>query len=336
MARRLCATRRAGVSSGRIAAGRRREAGVVTAHAGGLSDTPKARLTERRLRSWIRKKLPLVAFTLPAWTLVVLVLAIPIVTAVSLSLKNETLDLFGAPQYVGFANYRADVFNNTFLHSLVVTAIIIVIGLAVQLPLGLWLAGILHRELRGTRLFRSVLLMPMLLTPVAVGLMWRFMFNSDLGIIDWFIRSVGLTQVNWLGSVYGGFASVLIVNSWQNVPFVMLFMLAGLQALPKEPFEAAEVDGAGVWQSFRYITLPLLRSVLLIVTMILIVEGFKLFDIVYVITAGGPGTATQNVSLLDYRVGFTDLDTSQGAAIGVVMALMLTPVYVLWARATRE
>lgn len=308
----------------------------MTARADGLASRAAPRGSEGRLQTWMRRKLPLVAFTLPAWALVVAVLAIPIVTAVSLSLKNETLDLFGAPSYVGFSNYRNDVFTSTFVHSVVVTAIIIVIGLAVQLPLGLWLASILHRELRGTRFFRSVLLMPMLLTPVAVGLMWRFMFNSDLGIIDWFIRSAGLTQVDWLGSVYGGFASVLIVNSWQNVPFVMLFMLAGLQALPKEPFEAAEVDGAGAWQSFRYITLPLLRSVILIVTMILIVEGFKLFDIVYVITAGGPGTATQNVSLLDYRVGFTDLDTSQGAAIGVVMALMLTPVYVLWAKATAE
>ncbi len=308
----------------------------MVAHAGDAPTPQGPRPAEGSLRTWARKKLPLVAFTAPAWVLVVLVLAIPIVTAVSLSLKNETLDLFGSPQYVGFQNYRNDVLNSTFVHSVVVTVIIIVIGLAVQLPLGLWLAGILHRELRGTRLFRSVLLMPMLLTPVAVGLMWRFMFNSDLGIIDWFIHSVGLGRIDWLGSVNGGFASVLIVNSWQNVPFVMLFMLAGLQSLPKEPFEAAEVDGAGVWQSFRYITLPLLRSVLLIVTMILIVEGFKLFDIVYVITAGGPGTATQNVSLLDYRVGFTDLDTSQGAAIGVVMALMLTPVYVLWARATRE
>jgi multiple sugar transport system permease protein len=268
--------------------------------------------------------------------LVAIVLAIPIGTAISLSLQNETLDLFGPAHYIGLQNFRSDVFTSTFLQSVIVTVIIIVIGLAVQLPLGLWLATILHRELRGTRLFRSVLLMPMLLTPVAVGLMWRFMFNSDLGIIDWFIRGVGLTQVNWLGSVYGGFASILIVNSWQNVPFVMLFMLAGLQTLPKEPFEAAEVDGAGPWQSFRHITLPLLRSVILIVTMILIVEGFKLFDIVYVITAGGPGTATQNVSLLDYRVGFTYLDTSQGAAIGLVMALMLTPVYVLWARATSE
>jgi multiple sugar transport system permease protein len=288
------------------------------------------------LQSWVRTKLPLVLFTLPAWALVVAVLAIPIVTAVSLSVRNESLDLFGPSRYIGFENFRSQVFTHTFVQALSVTAILITIGLAIQLPLGLWLASILHRELRGTRFFRSVLLMPMLLTPVAVGLMWRFMFNSDLGIIDWFIRSVGLTQVDWLGSVYGGFASILIVSSWQNVPFVMLFMLAGLQTLPKEPFEAAEVDGANGRQSFLYITLPLLRPVILIVTMIMIVEGFKLFDIVYVITNGGPGTATQNLSLLGYRVGFTYLQTSQGAAIGVVMALMLTPAYVLWTRATRE
>ena len=308
----------------------------VTAETNQLRTPARRAPTRRGLQTWARTKLPLVAFTLPAWALVVAVLAIPIVSAVSLSLQNQSLDLFGPASYVGLQNFHSDVFTSTFVQALIVTLIFITIGLAVQIPVGLWLATILHRELRGTRFFRSALLMPMLLTPVAVGLMWRFMFNSDLGVIDWFIRSTGLTQVNWLGSVNGGFAAILIVNSWQNVPFVMLFMLAGLQALPKEPFEAAEVDGAGSWQSFRYITLPLLRPVLLIVTMIMIVEGFKLFDIVYVITNGGPGTATQNLSLLDYRVGFTFLATSRGAAIGVVMALMLTPAYILWTRATRE
>ncbi len=297
--------------------------------------TPAHRLA-RRLQSWLRKKLPLVAFTSPAWLLVLLILAIPIVKAVSLSVQNESLDLVGAPSYVGLANFRSDVFTSTFVQALTVTVLLIVLGLAIQIPMGLWLARILNRELRGTRFFRSAMLMPMLLTPVAVGLMWRFMFNSDLGVIDWFIREMGLHGVDWLATKNGGIAAILIVMSWQNVPFVMLFMLAGLQSLPQEPHEAAAVDGANEWQSFRLVTLPLLRPVILIVSMILIVEGFKLFDIVYVLTQGGPGVATQNLSLLDYRVGFTFLATSRGAAIAVVMALMLTPAYVLWSRAIRE
>lgn len=299
-------------------------------------EAPAAPATRRRIERWLAKKLPLIAFTLPAWTLVVLVLAIPIVTAVSLSVHNESLDLFGSPQYVGLANYRSDVFTSTFVQALKVTVIIIVIGMAIQIPIGLWLATLIARQLRGTRFFRSALLMPMLLTPVAVGLMWRFMFNPDLGIIDWGIRSLGLPGVDWLGTVNGAFASILIVNSWQNIPFVMLFMLAGLSALPVEPFEAAAVDGATRWKTFRYVTLPLLRPMILIIAMISIVEGFKLFDIIYVITQGGPGIATQNLSLLAYRVGFTFLATSRGAAIAVVMAVMLTPAYILWNRATRE
>jgi ABC-type sugar transport system permease subunit len=297
---------------------------------------PRSQRLLTRARQWPRKKLPLVAFTAPAWALVLLILAIPIVTAVSLSVHNESLDLFGPPSYVGLENFHSDVFTSTFVQALTVTVLLIGLGMAIQIPMGLWLATILARELRGTRFFRSALLMPMLLTPVAVGLMWRFMFNSDLGVIDWLIRSAGLHGVDWLATKNGGIAAILIVSSWQNVPFVMLFMLAGLQALPVEPFEAAEVDGAGDWQAFRLITLPLLRPVILIVAMILIVEGFKLFDIVYVLTQGGPGIATQNLSLLDYRIGFTFLATSRGAAIGVVMALMLTPAYVLWTRAIRE
>ena len=204
------------------------------------------------------------------------------------------------------------------------------------MPLGIGLAVLLAEGLRGSRIFRSVILMPMLLTPVAVGLMWRFMFNSDLGIIDWGLRSLGLPNVSWIGDPGWAVAAIVIVDSWQNIPFVMLFSLAGIQGLSRDPYDAGRVDGASGWQLLRYLTLPMLEPVLLIVLMIRIVEGVKLFDLIYVITAGGPGTATQNLSLLAYRTGFTFLATSRGAAIGVALALMLTPAYILWTRATRK
>ena len=214
-----------------------------------------------------------------------------------------------------------------------VTAVISALSLAIQLPLGFLLAVVINRELRGTRVFRSTLLMPLLLTPVAVGLMWRLMLNVDNGVVDGVLQMVGLPAIDWLGDRTMAVVSVVFVDSWQNTPFVMLLLLAGLQSLPVGPLEAARVDGASTLQTYRHVILPLLAPVGLVVVMIRVIESVKLFDIIYILTSGGPGTATQNVSLLDYRLGFTFLQTSQAAALGVIIAIALIPMYKLWKRA---
>ena len=273
--------------------------------------------------------------TLPSWLLVIGVVAVPILVGVFLSFLNQSLGSTTS-HFVGFQNYQTDVFSATFAQALWITILIVGLGTLVQLPLGLLLAAILASELRGNRVFRSTLLMPMLLTPVAVSLIWRFMFNSDLGVIDWLLTQIHLPAVNWLGDPTWALISIIIVDSWQNVPFIMLFSLAGMGGLPVDPYDAARVDGASAWQQFRYLTLPLLAPILLITLMIRVVEGFKMFDLVYVITSGGPGTATQNLSLLDYRTGFTFLATSRGAAIGVALGILLLPAYLLWVRAVRQ
>jgi len=275
------------------------------------------------------------AMTVPAWVLIVGVVALPVTVGVYLSFFNQSLGSTTS-QFVALANYQSDVFSLKFAQALWITILIVGFGTVVQFPLGLLLAILLAPELRGTRVFRSVLLMPMLLTPVAVSLMWRFMFNSDLGVIDWLLTQVGLPAVNWLGHPLWALVAIIVVDSWQNVPFIMLFSLAGIGGLPEEPYDAGRVDGASQWQLFRYLTLPLLMPVLLITLMIRVVEGFKMFDLVYVVTSGGPGTATQVLSLLDYRTAFTFLATSRGAAIGVALAILLLPAYFLWVRAVRQ
>lgn len=170
----------------------------------------------------------------------------------------------------------------------------------------------------------------MLLTPVAVALMWRFMFSSELGIVNWVLDKLTLAQPDWLGNVSAAFFAVAIVDSWQSIPFVVLITLAGLAAMPIAPQEAAMIDGASTIQRFRYVTLPLLRPVLLVILLIRIIDSFKLFDIIFILTRGGPGTATQTLSMLDYNTAFTFLATSRAAAIGVVLVAMSLPLYFLW------
>lgn len=287
------------------------------------------------LRAKMSKKLQASAFTVPAWILLLPLVAVPLGMGGYLSVRNHALDSVLPDRFVGLQNYHTDVATETFVHALEATLVILGLGLAIQLPVGLGLALLLQRQLRGSRLFRSALIIPMLLTPVAVALMWRFMFNPELGVINWALHSVAVPRVDWLGSSTPALMAVVIVDSWQAIPFVMLLMLAGLSSLPRTPFEAAAVDGCSSWQSFRYITLPLLRPVILVTLMIRIIDGFKIFDSIFILTRGGPGTATQTVSLLDYNTAFSFLATSRAAAIGVVLALLTLPVYFLWVRANR-
>lgn len=271
-----------------------------------------------------------VALTAPSWLLLAVLFAFPLGVGLYLSFHDTNLSNLASGSWVGLENYRLEILGPDFLAAARVTLVIMVIGMAVQIPIALLLAVLLRWNLRGTRLFRSALLIPMLLTPVAVGLMWRFMLNTDLGVINWILGEFHLPTVNWLGDRYAALAAVIIVDSWQAIPFMMLLLLAGLAGLSTEPEDAAAVDGASGWQTLRYITLPMLKPVLLVVVMLRVIDGLKLFDSIFIVTGGGPGTATQTLSLLDYRVGFTFLATSRGAAIGMVLALLTLPVYWLW------
>lgn len=308
---------------------------AATAHlVPGRVDTDASRPGARTpSRSRSRRVSVHLTYLLPAWLLVAAVVVVPLVLSGWLSLHNETMLRSG--RFVGLANY-ADVLTGDFWPALGITLVFTAAAIIVQVPLGLLLATVLNRELRGTQLYRSVLLLPMLLTPVAVGLMWRLMLNADTGVINGVAGMLGLPALNWLGDRTIAIISVVVVDAWQNIPFVMLLSLAGLQSLPDGPFEAAAVDGASRWQTFWHVTVPMLTPVLGVVVMIRIIESIKLFDIIYILTQGGPGTATQNLSLLNYRVGFSFMNTGVAAALGIVICLVLIPVFWLQKKANQQ
>ena len=287
-----------------------------------------------RAADWRRERVEALLFTLPSWILILVVFLLPSLVILYLSVRNEQIGSFFPPEFVGLANFYTELSNPVFYEALGTTFLIMGMGLVVQMPLGLGLAMLLHRRLAGSRLFRSALLIPMLLTPVAIGLMWRFMFDTDLGVINWLLVTAGIDRVNWLGSRWGALWAVTIVDSWQSIPFVMLMLLAGLGGLSREPQEAAWIDGADWWQSLIYVTLPMLRPVLLVVLTIRIIDIFKIFDVIFIVTQrGGPGTATQTLGLLTYNTGFIFLATSRAAALGVVLVVMCLPIYALWRKA---
>ena len=271
-----------------------------------------------------------IAFSLPAWILIIPIFILPLGLGLYLSVFDKSLGFPQPINFVGLDNFQSDVKNSNFYSAVKVTAQFMAIAVFIQMPSGIFLAMVLHSASKFASMFRSSLLIPMLLTPVAVALMWRFMFSSELGIINWVLDKLTLAQPDWLGSINAAFFAVAIVDSWQSIPFVVLITLAGLAAMPVAPQEAAMIDGASTIQRIRYVTLPLLKPVLLVILLIRIIDSFKLFDIIFILTRGGPGTATQTLSMLDYNTAFTFLATSRAAAIGVVLALMSLPLYFLW------
>jgi multiple sugar transport system permease protein len=286
-------------------------------------------------RAGRRRRLHAAALTIPSWVMMLALFALPIGVGVYLSFRSDKIGSFVPGTFVGLDNYRRDVFSSVFVEALFTTAVITLIGLAIQLPIGIGLAVLLHRNLRGTWFFRTALLLPMLLTPVAVGLMWRFMLDTDLGVVNWLLQEVGLSKIGWLGEKWPARIAIALVDSWQAIPFVMLMTLAALATLPEGPQEAAQVDGAGPWATFRFVTLPGLAPVLYITLMIRLVDSLKLFDIIFILTRGAPGRSTQTVGLLTYNTGFNFLETGRAAALGVSVAIITVPVYLLWLRAQR-
>ena len=287
-------------------------------------------------RSKISSAKPSTSFTAPTWILLSLTIVIPLLYGVYLSFLNVNLGSFSPTQFIGLENYRLAFTAPETYSTLITTIQLMVVGLALQIPLGILLAVVLHDTLKGSKFFRSILIVPMLLTPVAVGLIFRFMFDTDIGVINWALNQIGVEGVNWLGARNTALLAIIIVDSWQSVPFVMLLMLAALAGIPSSIYEAALVDGANRIQIFFRITLPLVVPTLLVLTMIKIMDFLKLFDTLFILTRGGPGNETTTLGLWTYKTGFLFLEMSRAAALGVIIVILTMPVYVLWRRSAKS
>ena len=279
---------------------------------------------------------PIGQFTFAAWALLSFTVLIPIVYGIYISFLDIKLSSFLPPQFVGFDNYVSALKAPETWSTLKITLTMMALGMLVQIPLGIGLALILHRNLKGTKIFSSILITPMLLTPVAVGLTFRFMFDTDLGIINWLIGLFGVETINWLGQQSTGILAVVIVDSWQSVPFVMLLIVAALGSISPSLYEAASIDGANARQTFWKVTFPLITPTLLVVVMIKIMDFLKLFDTLFMLTRGGPGNETTTLGLWTYKTGFIFLEFSRAAALGVLIMIITAPVLLLWRRSTRE
>jgi ABC-type sugar transport system permease subunit len=276
------------------------------------------------------------ALTGPAWILLAAVILAPLAVAIYTSVTNDSLAATGPARFVGAQNYRTQVFTGSFWQSLGVTVIIMAGSLLVQVPIGYLLARALLNPLRGKAAFRAAIALPMMLTPVAIGLMWRFLADPDLGVIR--VIAAGLhvsSSPNLLGTPWEALTLIVAVNSWINIPFVTLVLLAGMISIDRELFEAAAVDGGGWLQVERRITMPMVAPALGACCVLRMAADYRMFDLVYTITQGGPGTATLNLSMLAYQQSMVDFEIGRACAIAVAMAILALPAYWLFAKVTR-
>ena len=288
-----------------------------------------------------RKQWEPLAFASPSLILIVIVIVFPLIYSFILSLQDFDLSIGSEAPYVGFKNYSEALFQDErFRGSILTTLVIIVPALIAELLLGLGLALLLNRPIRARPILTALLAIPPMVSPVMAGMAWRMMFGVKYGAINNLGRELGIIDVyfDWFATPLLAIFTVVLVDVWHNTPFMMLIMLAGLQAIPQELYAAAKVDGASPWKSFWWITLPLLKFTMAVAVMIRMIDLTKLFGLIFIMTYGGPGGATETVAFNTYLVGFKDFRMSYASALSYLIVggvLVLTLVF-MWIQRYRE
>jgi multiple sugar transport system permease protein len=261
-------------------------------------------------------------FLIPALVLLIVLVALPLGQVIAQSLTNTKL-LAKSSQFVGLANYLKLVQDGRFWNSVTVTLLLAGVSLVLQVSAGLGLAVLVQKDFALSRLGRSLFVVPIVLPPVVVAIVWRLLFSSVLPGINYFLNLVGINGPAWFDHSWSARFTIIIAHAWYCVPYVMLMLLAGLESLPEEPVSAAYVDGASGWQIFLFITLPMLKPVLIFTTIYRAVQALKIFGLVYIMTGGGPGVATEPMSYHIWRIGFAAYKVGYASTIAVMMFLLI-------------
>lgn len=274
------------------------------------------RLTANRLTPYL--------FVAPAALVMLLALFYPILYMVWGSFRDwDPSQTIGETDFVGLANYARLLGDPAFHESFRITLTFTFTVVTVEMVLGVGLALLLDRNIRGMSVLRTLFILPMMIAPVVVGLIWRYMFNATYGTFNRFLESLGLPGIDWLGQY--PLLSVIIADIWQWTPFIFILSLAALQSLPRSALEAARIDGATGWQQIWFIKLPLMMPVLIVTMLLRLIDAFKVLEVILVLTGGGPGLSTEILALRIARTAREFRELGEAAAMSnyLLMLLML-------------
>jgi ABC-type sugar transport system permease subunit len=275
---------------------------------------------------------------LPSLAVVFGIILYPLLRTLWTSLFDVNSPFPGSYPFVGLGNYRRTLTNPDFWAAIRRTAYFTIVSTLLELGLGILLGLLMNVQFRGRWLLRSIMVLPWALPTIVNGTMWRWIFHPDYGALNALLTQMHILSHyrSWLGSPSLALNMVVLADVWKNTPLAAFLVLAGLQTIPKELFEAARVDGAGPIRAFFRITLPLLRPTILIILVIRTIEAFKVFDIIYVMTRGGPANGTQTVAYYAYLQAFSNQLFGYGAALAYMMALFILGIALVYIRLLRQ
>ncbi|MCC7447370.1 MAG: sugar ABC transporter permease [Anaerolineae bacterium] len=265
-------------------------------------------------------------FLAPAVIYLLVMTIYPTIYSLYLSTTRNNLARPNQQGFVGIDNYVNLLTNNLFQKAIQNTLVITIASVIIELVMGFLIARLFYAisGFRTSTIIRTIFILPMMLTPVVSGLLWTYILNPTLGVANYLLTSIGLEPYGWFAPGRSALLSIVLVNTWQWAPFLMLLMLAGLMSIPKELYEAAQLDGAGSFRIMRYLEIPSLKSVIIIGLIFRIIDNFRMFDVVYVSTRGGPGDATEIISMYAYREMFNFFNVGYGSAAAVIILIFST------------
>jgi multiple sugar transport system permease protein len=271
-------------------------------------------------------------FTLPALLVIFGLMVFPIVYNVYISFFQWSMG--GKGPFIGLSNYSKLFWGDPrFINSIWVTFKFVVPSVILCVGMGMVIALLLNREFKGKGWVRTIFLLPMLATPAAIAVVWMIMYNPTLGVMNYFLSLFGLNPQLWVNSTTGAIPSLIVIEVWKWVPLPMMIILAALQSMPASPFEAAKIDGATPWQTFRYITFPLIQPAVMVAVILRTIDCLKTFDIIYVMTQGGPDIATETLEIYTYKTGFTYFQLGYSSAMAIVLTILIMVISWLLSKA---
>jgi multiple sugar transport system permease protein len=288
---------------------------------------PRSAWTERYAR---------LLMPLPAVLATVLMIAGPFAYTIWMSFHDWTISSTAAPRFNGLENYaRLFTADPRFSNAVVITFYFTLLGVTIQTFLGVCLALLFNRQFWGRGLLRTLAILPMVATPVAIALIFVMMYHPTLGVLNWLVISLGLPLATWTYASHSVIPALVLVDTWQWTPLIMLIVLAGLAALPRDPYESAMIDGASKLQMLRYITLPLVRPAIVTAVLFRLIDSLKTFDVIFVMTQGGPGGASETINLYLFNVAFSYFHMGQASSMVVVFFAIILGVSLIAVRVRR-
>jgi len=278
-----------------------------------------------------------VLFPAPLLITLFLLIIFPLIYTVYLSFHTWGLSSNQKPYFILLSNYL-QIFSRDprFWHSVLITIYFSFVSVGIEIFLGTGIALILNRNLLGIKIIRGIFILPMAATPAAICLIWTMMFNPEMGLINYFLKLFHLPTLTWLGHPNWAMPAIIMVDVWMFTPFVVLIVLAGLHALPKQPYEAAMVDGATPGQTLWYLTLPFLKPTIIVALIFRLVQALKTFDIIFIMTEGGPNMATETLNLYTFKRMFMYYHGGYSSALALILLSIVLLINILLIRLRRR